>query len=90
MRIAIDAMGGDQAPGKILDGAFDALSLLEPDDQLILVGQKEVIQQHAGDRIAAAGSRIEIEHASQIVTMLERFAGRSDPWQARFVHRANG
>ena len=69
MRIAIDAMGGDQAPAKILDGAFDALSLLEPDDQLILVGQQEVIQQHAGDRLAAAGSRVRIEHASQIVTM---------------------
>ena len=33
MRIAIDAMGGDQAPGKILEGALDALSLLEGDDQ---------------------------------------------------------
>src|SRR5579884_2948535 len=29
MRIAIDAMGGDQAPGKILEGAVDALALLD-------------------------------------------------------------
>ncbi len=72
MRIAIDAMGGDQAPGKILEGALDALALLEPGDQLILVGNQEVIQQHAGEKIAAANAqaqRIQIEHATQVITM---------------------
>jgi phosphate acyltransferase len=69
MRIAIDAMGGDQAPAKILEGALDALSILDPDDQLILVGSKDIIEQHAGSKIAAAGSRVRVEHASQVITM---------------------
>jgi glycerol-3-phosphate acyltransferase PlsX len=69
MRIAIDAMGGDKAPAKILEGALDALSLLDADDQLILVGNKEIIEQHAGAKIAAAGPRVRIEHASQVITM---------------------
>ena len=76
MRIAIDAMGGDQAPAKILEGALSALSLLEPDDRLILVGPREIIEKHAGEQIAAANSgtpptdpRISIEHAAQVITM---------------------
>ncbi len=55
MRIAIDAMGGDQAPAKILQGALDALPLLEGDDQLILVGNQDVIRQHVGPALDAAG-----------------------------------
>ena len=47
MRIAIDAMGGDHAPGKhILTDALQALELLDAGDQLILVGNQEIIQQH--------------------------------------------
>ena len=73
MRIAIDAMGGDQAPEKILDGALDALSALEADDQIILVGNQEIIRRHAGTRIDAAnsgtGAHVTIHHASQVVTM---------------------
>src|SRR5437868_6634715 len=78
MRIAIDAMGGDQAPAKILEGALDALASLDPADQIILVGQQEAIRQHAGERIDAANKgagvdpanpRVKIHHASQVVTM---------------------
>ena len=31
-------MGGDNAPGAILQGCWDAAPLLEPDDVLYLVG----------------------------------------------------
>ena len=76
MRIAIDAMGGDQAPAKILEGALDALPLLEGSDRLVLVGPRDIIEQHAGERIAAANSgspaddpRVAIEPATQVITM---------------------
>ncbi len=92
MRIAIDAMGGDQAPGKILDGALEALSLLESDDQIILVGNQDVIRQHAGEKIAAAGARIRIEHASQVITMddspVEAIRGKRDSSIVRMVKLA--
>ncbi|MCC6906748.1 MAG: phosphate acyltransferase PlsX [Phycisphaerales bacterium] len=45
MRIAIDVMGGDHAPGAILDGAFAALKSLDPGDELLLVGKEAVIRQ---------------------------------------------
>jgi phosphate acyltransferase len=75
MRIAIDAMGGDQAPAKILEGALAGLAGLEPDDQIILVGQNDVIRQHIGPKIDAAGGRVRIEHASQVITMDDAPAG---------------
>lgn len=43
MRAAIDVMGGDKAPDAILDGCWDAAALLEPGDQILLVGDKQVI-----------------------------------------------
>ncbi len=44
MRIAIDAMGGDNAPDEIIAGALESLDLLDADDELILVGPSEVIE----------------------------------------------
>jgi phosphate acyltransferase len=78
MRIAIDAMGGDQAPASIIQGAIDALPLLDAGDQIILVGQPDAIAQLAGPKIDQinvtsnghpTGGRIRIENASQIITM---------------------
>jgi glycerol-3-phosphate acyltransferase PlsX len=96
MRIAIDAMGGDQAPGKILEGALEALALLDAGDQLILVGNREAIEQHAGPAIAAANGggaeRVKIEHASQVITMddspVEAIRGKRDSSIVRMVKLA--
>ena len=44
MRIAIDAMGGDNAPGAIISGALESIELLGEDDELILVGPRETIE----------------------------------------------
>lgn len=44
MRIAVDAMGGDNAPQDIIAGVLESIELLDKDDKLILVGQKEVIE----------------------------------------------
>lgn len=44
MRIAIDAMGGDNAPDEIIAGALESIELLSEDDKLILVGIREVIE----------------------------------------------
>jgi glycerol-3-phosphate acyltransferase PlsX len=43
MRIALDAMGGDYAPDAIIFGALEALEALEKDDQIQLVGPKDII-----------------------------------------------
>ncbi len=44
MRIAIDAMGGDNAPQEILAGGLEAIELLGEEDELILVGPEKVIE----------------------------------------------
>ncbi len=44
MRIAIDAMGGDNAPEEIVSGALESIELLSENDEVILVGPKEVIE----------------------------------------------
>ena len=41
-RIVLDAMGGDNAPKEIIEGALDALRA-QADIQLILVGKQEKI-----------------------------------------------
>ncbi len=44
MRIAIDAMGGDKAPGEIVSGALEAIELLDGNDEVMLVGPKETVE----------------------------------------------
>jgi glycerol-3-phosphate acyltransferase PlsX len=44
MRIAVDAMGGDNAPEAIIAGALESIELLDRDDEVILVGPKETIE----------------------------------------------
>lgn len=44
MRIAIDVMGGDNAPQEILAGALEAIELLTEEDELILVGPEKEIE----------------------------------------------
>lgn len=45
MRAAVDVMGGDNAPAAILQGCWEAASLLSEDDVILLVGDEAVIQQ---------------------------------------------
>ena len=42
-RVALDAMGGDNAPGEIVRGGVEAAVGLE-DVKVILVGQKDAIE----------------------------------------------
>ncbi len=68
MRIAIDAMGGDHAPVEILQGALSALELLDPSDELILVGNPDVIKSTLGDALNQH-KNICIEPAMQVISM---------------------
>jgi len=69
MRIAIDAMGGDFAPRAAVLGALEAAK--EDDLDLLLVGDRRRIDRELRGLGAAFGSpgRIEIVHASEVVTM---------------------
>ncbi|MDX2147630.1 MAG: phosphate acyltransferase PlsX [Planctomycetota bacterium] len=68
MRLAVDVMGGDHAPDAILKGCIEALASLAPDDRLVLVGPRNVIQEVLDDR-GIQDPRLEIEHADQVIAM---------------------
>ena len=68
MRLAIDVMGGDHAPDGILEGCLDGLSILAPEDRLVLVGDQRVIEELLTQK-GVTDPRLEIEHASEVINM---------------------
>ncbi len=68
MRIAIDAMGGDNAPKEILDGALEAIELLTEEDELILVGPEKEIQAGLPPTSSRKG-KITVFDAPDIIAM---------------------
>ena len=69
MRLAIDAMGGDNAPGEIVRGALAARDAL-PEEEFVLVGDRAAVEAEL-DAAGAARERIAIVHASEQVAMAE-------------------
>jgi glycerol-3-phosphate acyltransferase PlsX len=76
-RIALDAMGGDKAPGEIVRGGVEA-AIGIPDVKILLVGQLAPIQGvlsslpkelSSGAQAAIEDGRLEIVHAPDVVTM---------------------
>ena len=61
MKIAVDAMGGDNAPQAIIEGA--ALAVREFDCRIILVGDREIIEPQL-DRMDLPDGSVEIGRAS--------------------------
>ena len=70
MRIAVDVMGGDHAPDAIVRGCIDALPLLAPDDQLVLVGRKRDAEEILAER-GVRDARIELVHCDEVIGMDE-------------------
>jgi glycerol-3-phosphate acyltransferase PlsX len=71
MRIAIDVMGGDHAPDAILDGALSSLDLLGPDDQLVLLGEQDVINETIVEQGLKNESRLSVINTTQVIGMDE-------------------
>ena len=70
MRIAIDVMGGDNAPDEIIAGALESIELLNETDELILVGPKQQIE----DKLPSSKSRgdvISVVDAPDVIGMDE-------------------
>ncbi|MFA6134854.1 MAG: phosphate acyltransferase PlsX [Phycisphaerae bacterium] len=70
MRIGIDAMGGDRAPGEEVKGALAARKFLKDGDRIVLVGQEARIREHLQAE-PAWPEFIDIIHAEQVIGMNE-------------------
>ena len=86
MRIAIDVMGGDHAPGAILDGAFAALKSRDSSDELLLVGKGDIIRQAMASQ-SVTDPRVRIVDAVDEIGMDEQpvEAVRSKPQSSLVV-----
>src|SRR5438105_14673060 len=69
MQIALDAMGGDFAPGPIVAGAVQAVAA-DPELRVILVGERSQIEASLAQS-GASSKRLEIFHCTQVITMEE-------------------
>ncbi len=69
MQIALDAMGGDHAPGPIVAGAVQAVQA-DPALRVVLVGDQGQVEPHLAGA-ETLRDRLEIFHCSQVITMEE-------------------
>jgi glycerol-3-phosphate acyltransferase PlsX len=70
MRIALDAMGGDHAPGPIVAGAVQAVAE-NPELTVVLVGDQSLVLPAVEAAGGNVGDRIDLFHCTQQVTMEE-------------------
>ena len=69
VRVAVDAMGGDNAPKEVIKGAVEAVNAKE-EIQLILVGVEDKIKQELAN-YTYPKERIRVVHATEIITTEE-------------------
>jgi len=67
-RIALDAMGGDQGHGEVVEAAVKSLTRFA-DTELILVGDEVLIKEELSRLKLDNHPRLSIHHATQVVTM---------------------
>jgi glycerol-3-phosphate acyltransferase PlsX len=70
MRIALDAMGGDFAPGPVVAGAVQAVQA-DSELHVVLVGDQKQIEACLAQQAAAGHARIELFPSTQVITMEE-------------------
>jgi glycerol-3-phosphate acyltransferase PlsX len=71
MKLALDAMGGDDAPRAMVDGALDYCRA-HAEHQVILVGREDDIRVALGKE--KAPSNLVVEHAPEVIGMDEKIA----------------
>src|SRR3712207_4824020 len=68
MKIALDAMGHDDGPAKLIDGAKLALAEFPEITRLYLTGESALLEREL-KRAGCNDRRIEIVHCTQVVEM---------------------
>lgn len=69
IKVAVDAMGGDNAPAEIVKGAIEAVTLRQ-DIKVYLVGQQEIVKEELAKN-SYSGSQIEVIHADEVIETAE-------------------
>ncbi len=69
IKVAVDAMGGDHAPGEIVKGAIDAVATRN-DIKVLLVGQQDAIAEELG-KYTYPKEQVEIVNADEVIETAE-------------------
>lgn len=69
VRVAVDAMGGDNAPGEIVKGAVQAVQA-EKDIKVFLVGRQDAVNAELA-KYTYDKEKIEVVHAKEVIEMAE-------------------
>ncbi|MGN0158086.1 MAG: phosphate acyltransferase PlsX [Brotaphodocola sp.] len=69
INVALDAMGGDNAPGEIVKGAVEAVSS-RSDIKVILVGKEDIVKDEL-KKYSYPQEQIEVVHASEMIETAE-------------------
>ena len=70
MRIAIDAVGGDNAPDEIISGVLESVKELDKDDEIMLVGPEDLIESQLESH-KCPKDLVTIVHAPDIIGMAD-------------------
>ena len=69
VKVAVDAMGGDNAPAEIIQGVAEALKA-STEVQVLLVGREEILREELA-KVSCPQERLEIIPASEVITTAE-------------------
>ena len=69
IKVAVDAMGGDNAPGEIVKGAVDAVNMRK-DIQVLLVGKQDVVKEEL-KKYTYPKDQIRVVHAEEVIETAE-------------------
>ena len=69
IRIAVDAMGGDNAPEELVAGAVEAVKE-RSEIKVLLIGQKDAVNQELS-KYTYNKEQIEVIHASEVISTEE-------------------
>ena len=72
IRVALDAMGGDGAPGPEVAGAVMALRELPPEFELTLVGRTADVEAELAKHAGVDRARLRVVEAPDVIGMAER------------------
>ena len=68
-KVAVDAMGGDNAPAEVVKGAVDAVSTRN-DIKVFLIGQEDAVKEELA-KYTYPVDQIEVVHAPEVIEMAE-------------------
>lgn len=70
VKVAVDAMGGDNAPEAVIEGSVEAVKS-NPEIQVILVGVESVIKETLGKYSGYNNEQIVVKNATEVIEMAE-------------------